>query len=286
MCLVRGDALRSKQDLVMLWLHEMRNAICNSLMSPSDLLLCRKHIAACWSRIFEPQDSGASQRLSKENFIKAKVPSIQDASILRDVQGIQFAAVPLHLAKSVFSQCLLEEENLDDDEHQKEIIVKQGVQYIMVKKGGPWLLDLKSKLFEMSNADDCKLLQVQSEQSLLLILDIHRFLAKIPANLRLRCWCRSSTRRCCCNVLRLSLHAGRDIKSGFGDRGEGDRLWQSGVDASGKSASAEYLDCARTHGGERPADAVIWLDTLASHGEPNPPNNWCDMLSHCTGLRC
>jgi hypothetical protein len=51
----------------------------------------------------------------------------------------------------------------------------------MVKKGGPWLLDLKSKLFEMSNADDCKLLQVQSEQSLLLILDIHRFLAKIPA---------------------------------------------------------------------------------------------------------
>ena len=48
----------------------------------------------------------------------------------------------------------------------------------MVKKGGPWLLDLKSKLFEMSNADDYKQLQVQSEQSLLLILDIHRFLAK------------------------------------------------------------------------------------------------------------
>ena len=86
------------------------------------MVVCHKHIAACWSRIFEPQDSGASQRLSKEIFIKTKVPSIQDASILRDVQGIQFAAVPLHLAKNVFS--LFEEENLDD-EHQKKLLSRR-----------------------------------------------------------------------------------------------------------------------------------------------------------------
>ena len=182
MCLVRGDALRSRREAILLWLHEARNAVADSLMSNSDEILCKRHIAVVCAKVFSKDQDRKNKR----------VMAILEAGFLKDVKEIQYAVLPPDFANKVPVQGEQGESDLGLDDFERtpsalrahkawqeqqrstETARKwdQNHQYVMVKKTeGTWLLDLRTQVLRVG--DD---LQAHSEEALVHILQIHRFL--------------------------------------------------------------------------------------------------------------
>ena len=206
MCRVRGDQLRSKREAVVLFIHETKQIVCDSMMRQEDKLACHKQIAQVCAKVF-----------TKENQVKSKrALQLLETAFLKDVQNIEYAYVTSAQAANLPRQSDLKNDDTlepsmegmavedihgtavaEHEEDQGPSAIRdsgaheafssqaesasKSSQYAMIRgPDGAWLVELHDRI-PFLNVEKQRQIESQSDEMQLLILDLLRKLPRPPS---------------------------------------------------------------------------------------------------------
>ena len=218
MCRVRGDQLRSKREAIVLFLHETRQSVCDTLMRPDDRLTCQKHIARVCAKVFSKEQDRKNKRalmILEVNFLTdlqnceyayltpaqaEKLPRqvdqkddlTFDASLLkRSCEIDSFRTISCGIGDGASAAAERAEDQsattirVSDGAMQDTSLAKsarQGDQYAMIKgSDGLWLVELYHRIPFAGTASMMKLKSLREEEQLL-VLNLVRHLWNPPSD--------------------------------------------------------------------------------------------------------
>ena len=103
LCVVQGNEVLNKNEVVHLFLHEAREILCDAVMMPADRDTCLRHIATVSTNIF----SSERERRNKRGM------AILETRFLKHLHTLQFAEVPTSLYLSAHASWKASEDDMN-----------------------------------------------------------------------------------------------------------------------------------------------------------------------------